>query len=55
VQLLFGCVASASDVKEAIDKAVPFELYLDDTHGSPAHRQHLTYYFAEQIRRELSG
>ena len=38
----------------AIDKAVPFELYLDDTHGSPKHRQHLTYYFAEQIRKELA-
>ena len=34
---------------------MPFELYLDDTHGSPAHRQHLTYYFAEQIRAELSA
>ena len=55
VQLLFESVANASDVKEAIDKAVPFELYLDDTHGSPAHRQHLTYYFAEQIRKELSA
>ena len=29
-------------------------LYLDDVHGSPAHRKHLTHYFAEQIRSELS-
>jgi hypothetical protein len=55
VQLSFKTVPSASEVKEAIDKAVPFELYLDDTHGSPAHRQHLTYYFAEEIRQELSA
>ena len=54
VQLSFKTVPSAREVKEAIDKAVPFELYLDDTHGSPAHRQHLTYYFAEEIRQELS-
>jgi CO/xanthine dehydrogenase FAD-binding subunit len=53
VQLRFENVPSANEVREAIDQAVPFELYLDDTHGSPAHRQHLTYYFAEQIRQEL--
>ncbi len=55
VQLRFETVASAADVKKAIDDAVPFDHYLDDTHGSPAHRQHLTYYFAEQIRQELSA
>ena len=54
VQLRFKSVPSASEVKDAIDQAVPFDLYLDDTHGSPAHRQHLTYYFAEEIRQELS-
>ena len=55
VQLRFEGVPSASVARGAIDRAVPFELYLDDTHGSPAHRQHLTYYFAEQIRQELSA
>jgi CO/xanthine dehydrogenase FAD-binding subunit len=55
MQLRFDSVPSANQVREAIDKAVPFELYLDDTHGSPAHRQHLTYYFAEQIRQDLSA
>ena len=25
---------------------MPFGLYLDDVHGSPAHRKHLTHYFA---------
>ena len=55
IQLRFEGTPSAADVRHAIDKAVPFELYLDDTHGSPPHRQHLTYYFAEQIRQELSA
>jgi CO/xanthine dehydrogenase FAD-binding subunit len=55
VQLRFESMPSASEVRGAIDSAVPFELYLDDTHGSPAHRQHLTYYFAEQIRQELTA
>jgi hypothetical protein len=41
-------------MKKAINEAIPFSLYLADTHGSPAHRQHLTYYYAEEIRRELS-
>ena len=46
---------TAEQLKQAIDEAVPFTLYLDDTHGSPPHRKHLTYYFAEQIRGELSA
>ena len=45
---------AAEELKRAIDDAVPFSLYLDDVHGSPAHRKHLTHYFAEQIRSELS-
>jgi CO/xanthine dehydrogenase FAD-binding subunit len=55
VQIRFESGASPREVKEAIDDAVPFDLYLDDAHGSPAHRQRLTYYFAEQIRQELSA
>ncbi len=55
IQLRFEKVPSATEVKAAIDKAAPIEMYLSDTHGSPAHRQHLTYYFAEQIRTELSA
>jgi CO/xanthine dehydrogenase FAD-binding subunit len=53
-QLSFPAVPPADELKRAIDDAVPFSVYLDDVHGSPAHRKHLTYYFAEQIRRELS-
>ena len=55
VQLRFEDMPAAEELKQAIDDAVPFSLYLDDTHGSPAHRKHLTYYFAEQIRAELSA
>jgi hypothetical protein len=47
-------VPSAETLDSALDAAAPFDLYLDDVHGSPRHRQHLTYYFAEQIRQELS-
>jgi CO/xanthine dehydrogenase FAD-binding subunit len=54
VQLRFEGLPAALELKRAIDDSVPPDLYLDDAHGSPAHRRHLTYYFAEQIRRELS-
>ena len=55
VPLRFHGVPPAEELKRAIDDAVPFSLYLDDVHGSPAHRKHLTHYFAEQIRSELSA
>jgi len=54
VQLWFGKVPLAEELKEKLDQAIPFSLYLDDPHGSPPHRQHLTYYFAEQIRKSLA-
>jgi CO/xanthine dehydrogenase FAD-binding subunit len=54
VQLRFEKPPSAQAVHDAIDAAVPGDLYLDDAHGSPAYRRHLTYYFAEEIRRELN-
>src|SRR5262245_6657150 len=53
VQLHFDRLPTAEELKRAIDDAVPFSLYLDDVHGSPAHRKHLTHYFAQQIRMEL--
>jgi CO/xanthine dehydrogenase FAD-binding subunit len=54
VQLRFVEMPAAGELKRAIDNAAPFSLYLDDVHGSPAHRKHLTHYFGEQIRSELS-
>jgi CO/xanthine dehydrogenase FAD-binding subunit len=54
VQLRFEGMLAAAELKRAIDDAVPFSMYLDDVHGSPAHRKHLTHYFAEQIRSELA-
>jgi CO/xanthine dehydrogenase FAD-binding subunit len=54
VQLAFDQLPPASELTAAIDAAVPFEFYLDDVHGSPPHRKHLTCYFAQQIREELA-
>lgn len=53
IQLRFEGVPAAEELRRTIGNAVPFGLYLDDMHGSPAHRKHLTHYFAEQIRSEL--
>src|SRR4051812_39634271 len=54
VQLRFGEVPTRDELRRAIEEAMPFHLYLDDVHGSPAHRRHLTRAFGEQIRSELS-
>ena len=53
VQFSFDGAPTAADLRVAIDAAIPDDVYLDDVHGSPAHRKHLTYHYAEQIRREL--
>lgn len=55
IQLHFEDVPAADELKRAIEDAVPFDHYLDDVHGSPPHRKHLTHYFAQQIRTELSA
>jgi CO/xanthine dehydrogenase FAD-binding subunit len=55
VQLRFDGTPEATQLRDAIDAAIPDTLYLDDVHGSPAHRRHLTYHYAEQIRQELAA
>jgi CO/xanthine dehydrogenase FAD-binding subunit len=54
VQLSFGQMPSAIDMRRSIDAKIPAEGYFDDVHGSPVYKRHLTYYFAEQIRAELA-
>lgn len=53
VQLHFDRPLSERALCDAIDAAIPAELYLDDVHGSPAHRHHLTNHFAYEICQEL--
>ena len=55
VQFRFEGMPSAVELRAAIDAAIPESLYLDDVHGSPAHRRHLTYHYAEEIRQELGA
>lgn len=53
-QFRFSAGVSAASVRGALDAGIPDEDYLDDAHGSPRHRKHITYLFAEQVRAELS-
>jgi CO/xanthine dehydrogenase FAD-binding subunit len=54
VQLRFAQTPAADELRRAIEAAIPDDLYLDDVHGAPAYRRHLTHYYAEQIRAELA-
>jgi CO/xanthine dehydrogenase FAD-binding subunit len=55
VQLTFERVPDARMLRDRIDQAIPDDGYFDDVHGSPEYRQHVTRYFAEQIRAELAN
>ncbi len=55
VQLAFPSIPPASELREALDSAIPEDDYFDDVNGRPAYRRHLTRYFAEQIRAELAA
>lgn len=54
VQIVFDEFPSAQAVHEAINENVAFDHHVNDLHGSPTHRRHLTYYYAEKILQELA-
>ncbi|WP_328470097.1 FAD binding domain-containing protein [Actinoplanes sp. NBC_00393] len=51
--LRFAAAPQAAEVEAAL-AAIPAEQYVDDVHGRPIWRQHLTRHYAEQIRAELT-
>jgi len=53
IQLRFPVVPTADELRAAIDTSVTDRDYLDDPHGSPAHRRQLTYFFSEEIRSQF--
>ncbi|MFJ3793153.1 FAD binding domain-containing protein [Kitasatospora sp. NPDC090091] len=53
IQLRFAVPPNTEAVREALDHAIGPGEYFDDIHGLPAWRRHMTYRFAEEIRREL--
>ena len=46
--------AGRGDPAAALDERIPADDYVDDVHGLPAWRRHLTRLYAEQIRAELA-
>jgi CO/xanthine dehydrogenase FAD-binding subunit len=55
VRLEFPRIPAADRLRSKLREAIPDAWYLDDVHGTPAYRKHMTFYFAEQIRSELSA
>jgi CO/xanthine dehydrogenase FAD-binding subunit len=52
--LTFAGLPGAELVQVALAERIPDEAYVDDVHGLPAWRRHMTRITAEQIRRELT-
>lgn len=55
VRIEFPRVPAADQLRSRLHEAIPDAWYLDDVHGTLDYRKHLTFYFAEEIRRELSA
>ncbi len=49
----FQNLPDARDLRSALKHGI--NSFFDDVHGSPEYREHMTYYLAEEIRRELAG
>jgi CO/xanthine dehydrogenase FAD-binding subunit len=55
VRMEFARAPTASQLRGRLGEAIADDMYFDDPHGTPAYRKHLTFYFAEEIRRELAA
>jgi CO/xanthine dehydrogenase FAD-binding subunit len=51
--LVFAELPDAEVMQVAVAERIPDDAYVDDVHGLPAWRRHLTRLYAEQIRQEL--
>jgi len=55
VRIAFDAFPDTDELAARIAAEIPQELYYDDVHGRPEWRRHMTYLFAEEIRRELAA
>jgi len=53
LRLSFAQVPDAQGLRSRMEREIP--AFFNDVHGTPEYRQHMTFHFAEEIRRELSG
>ena len=54
-QLRFETMPDAETLQVALTERIPDSAYVDDVHGLPAWRRHLTRRYAGEILRELAG
>ncbi len=54
VRLSFAQIPDAASLQAHLRDVIADAMYHDDVHGAPDYRKHLTFYFAEEIRGELS-
>ncbi|WP_371501542.1 FAD binding domain-containing protein [Kitasatospora sp. NBC_00374] len=54
IRLAFPLPPNAAAVREAVEYGIEPGEYFDDIHGLPAWRRHMTFRYAEEIRRELT-
>lgn len=52
-RLEFTKLPDADGLRARLEREIPE--FFDDVHGTPEYRRHMTFYFAEEIRRELSN
>jgi CO/xanthine dehydrogenase FAD-binding subunit len=55
IRLSFDQVPDSRSLHELLRETIADSMYHDDVHGAPDYRKHLTHYFAEEIRSELSS
>jgi CO/xanthine dehydrogenase FAD-binding subunit len=54
VRLGFASLPDRDGLRDRLETEIPDALYYDDIHGRPDWRRHMTFEFAEEIRRELA-
>ncbi len=55
LRIEFPRIPDSGELRQRLYNTIPDSVYFDDVHGAPAYRKHITLYFAEEIRRELSS
>jgi CO/xanthine dehydrogenase FAD-binding subunit len=51
-RLKFLALPNSAELRARLVREIP--KFFDDVHGTPEYREHITFHFAEEIRRELS-
>ncbi|GAA4986291.1 FAD binding domain-containing protein [Kitasatospora paranensis] len=54
IRFWFPPEPTAEAVRDALEDGIRADEYYDDIHGLPAWRRHMTFRYAEEIRRELN-